>query len=88
MEQTKKNFKVVLTNGDTIAISGISKVVTSTPSCISVVVDGKTLDISGSNLTTNRLDVEGGILEATGEIFGIKFAGKKQKQNFFKRIFG
>ena len=96
MEQTKnegialpkKNSKIVLTNKNAISISGITKVLQSTENLISVVLGSDKLDITGKNLTTNKLDVEAGILEATGDVFDMKFAGHKQKENFFKRIFG
>ena len=85
----KKQFKVILTNQENIIINGISKVLTSTENLISVVINGTTFEVTGNKLSTTKLDVESGILEANGEIIGLKFAGKqKQKENFFKRIFG
>ena len=83
-----KNTKIVLTNGNLLSVSGISKVIQSTENLISVVLNGQRLDISGKNLTTTKLDVENGILEANGEVFDLKFGTYKQKENFFKRIFG
>ena len=97
MEETKKtgleipkpkNTKILLTNGNSLVLNGISKVIQSTNNLISVVMNTQRLDITGKNLTTNRLDVEMGILEATGDVLEMKFAGHKQKENFFKRIFG
>ena len=97
MEETKKSglenakpksTKIVLTNGNSLVLNGISKVFQSTENLISVEMNSQKLDISGKNLTTTRLDVEAGILEATGDVLDMKFAGHKQKENFFKRIFG
>ena len=85
----KKQSKIVLTNGENIVVTGISKILSSTENMISVVINGQTLEISGNKLSTTKLDVDSGILEATGEFLGMKFAGKpRQKENFFKRIFG
>lgn len=101
MEETKKNFlvtperetknkpsKIVITNQNTIALNGISKVISSTQNEISVVINGQTFCITGSNLCVSKLDVETGILEATGEVHQMKFSGHKQKENIFKRVFG
>ena len=86
----KKNTKIVLNNQDDLIITGVSKVISSTENQILVVLEGKTLQIDGSKLTTNKLDVESGILEATGTVLGMKFLGTKQKSKYgiFKRIFG
>ena len=78
-----------MTNGENIVVTGISKILSSTENLIAVVVNAQTLEISGNKLSTTKLDVDSGILEANGEFLGMKFAGKpKQKENFFKRIFG
>ena len=88
-EAIKKPSKIVLTNQNNLVITGISKVLTSTENLIVVAINGTPFEISGSKLTTTKLDVESGILEANGEILSMKFANKpKQKENIFKRIFG
>ena len=89
MEEEKiTQTKVVLTNQNSLFLTGISKVISSTENMISVVLNGQTLDISGQKLTTTKLDVDNGILEASGTVTAMKFSGHKQKENFFKRIFG
>lgn len=83
-----KNSKIVLSNQNILNLSGISKVIQSTETVITVVICGQNVDITGSKLTVNKLDVENGFLEASGLVTGIKFASHKQKENLFKRIFG
>lgn len=87
-ENNLKGTKILLTNGDTLFLSGVSKVVSSTPNGMSLILNGQTLDIEGKNLSTTKLDIENGILEASGDFVSMKFAGHKQKENIFKRIFG
>ena len=48
----KKNTKIVLNNQDDLIITGVSKVISSTENQILVVLEGKTLQIDGSKLTT------------------------------------
>ena len=88
LENSLKGTKVFLTNGDTLILNGVSKVITSTQNGISVLLNGQPLEIEGKNLTTTKLDIENGILEANGNFASFKFASHKQKENFFKRIFG
>lgn len=88
MEEKQTNqSKIVLTDKNTLFVSGISKVISSTESLISVVIDNQTLEIAGDKLTTTKLDVDSGILQANGNVYSMRFLGHKQKENFFKRIF-
>lgn len=88
----KKEFerptKIVLTNQNTLSISGVSKVLTSTESEICVILNKQNFSVFGQKLTVTKLDVESGILEANGLVTSMKYAVPKQKENFFKRIFG
>ncbi|HAJ77886.1 MAG TPA: hypothetical protein DCO89_02320 [Clostridiales bacterium] len=86
-ESKFKNSKIVLANQNQLSLTGVSKVIQSTETVISVILSGQNVDITGTKLTVNKLDVENGILEANGVITEIKFAEKKQKENIFKRIF-
>ena len=87
IEKTRPS-KIVLTNQNYLSLSGITKVLSSTEKEISVVINGQTFCVDGENLTVSKLDIESGILEANGKIFGMKFLGHKNKEKFFKRIFG
>ena len=86
-EKTRQS-KIVLTNQNSLVITGISKVLTSTDGEICVVINGQNFSITGEKLSVTKLDVESGILEADGLVFGMKFAGHKKKENIFKRVFG
>ena len=98
MEETKKTTesekpknrqsKIVLCNQNTLSLTGVNKVLSSTESEIDVEINGQVFCISGSKLAVNKVDVESGILEATGEVHQMKFSGHKHKENFFKRVFG
>lgn len=83
-----KPSKIVITNQNSVLITGISKVNSSTENEISAVLNGQIMNITGNKLSVSKLDVDSGILEAEGEIHQIKFGGKRQKENFFKRVFG
>lgn len=85
-EKTKQN-KIVLTNQNSLVITGVSKVLTSTEGEICVVINGQNLSITGEKLSVTKLDVESEILEAEGNVFSMKFAGHKHKENIFKRVF-
>ena len=87
-ENDLSGTKILLTNGNTLFVSGVSKIVSSTQNGICLILNGQTLDIEGKNLTTTKLDTQNGILEASGDFVSMKFAGHKQKENIFKRIFG
>ena len=87
-ENMSKSSKIVITNQNSVLITGISKVNSSTDNEISAVLEGQTFCITGNKLSVSKLDIDSGILEAEGEIHQIKFSGKKQKENFFKRVFG
>lgn len=87
-EEKIKSNKIVITNQNQIYLTGITKVLTSTESEISVAINGQNLSISGEKLSVTKLDIESGILEATGLVTAMRFSGTKQKQNIFKRVFG
>ena len=85
--EKSKPTKIVLSNQNTLILNGISKVLTSTESEICVVMNEQNFSVLGQKLTVTKLDTESGILEANGLVTSMKFAGHKQKENFFKRIF-
>lgn len=85
---TNRATKLTIANGNNLYLSGVEKVISSTPTCLQVVFGAQTLEILGTDISASKIDVESGILEATGNFSSIKFAGAKQKQNIFKKIFG
>lgn len=87
-DKQKKATKLTISNGNNLYLSGVEKVISSTPTCLQVVFGSQTLEILGTDISASKIDVESGVLEATGNFSGIKFQGAKQKQNIFKKIFG
>ena len=86
--ENNKPTKIVLSNQNNLYLTGVSKVLTSTESEISVILNNQNFSVFGQKLSVTKLDVESGVLEANGLVTNMKFAGHKQKENFFKRIFG
>ena len=82
---SQKENKIVLENRKKAIISGIEKVDNVNTNQISMQTNASTFFVLGSNLHIDKLDVESGHLEISGQIDGIKYTDKKQ--NFFKRMF-
>lgn len=87
-EIKQRPSKIVLTNQNSLCVNGISKVLSNTESGISCIINNQVLNIEGEKISVQKLDVENGILEASGNITNVRFAKGKQKENFIKRIFG
>lgn len=85
--KTEKNSKILVTNLNQIHLSGVSKVFSATESCISLCLADKNMTIDGKNMQVLKIDVECGIVEVEGQVFGIKLEKRKSEKNFFKRIF-
>lgn len=82
-----KSTKLVLINQNQLSMTGLSKVITSTPTNLTVIINNQTVNIEGEKLSVTKLDIENGILEAEGTVTAIKYSHAKQKENFIKRIF-
>ena len=87
-QEVQKPSKITICNQNDLTINGISKVLSSTEKLISVIINGKTVAVEGENLSVSELNIETGILVASGKILSIKYTTEKQKENIFKRIFG
>lgn len=83
-----KQSKIVITNQTDITITGITKVLSSTENLISAIIGTQAICVEGEKLTVTKLDLQNNILEANGNILGVKSSKQKQKENFIKRIFG
>ena len=83
----EKNNKLTLNHQRELYMTGISKILTSTESCISVMVNNQVVNIEGEKLCVKKIDIDNGILEADGFVHLIKYAKSKQKENLLKRIF-
>ena len=87
-QEVQKPSKITICNQNDLTINGISKVLSITEKHISVIINGKTVAVEGENLSVSELNIETGILVASGKILSIKYTTEKQKENIFKRIFG
>ena len=65
--------KILITNQNALSLCGITKVIASTESEICVMIGSQTLSVFGEKLTTTKMDIESGILEATGLVTEMKF---------------
>ena len=91
MEKTNTNFSkqalnesLSIINRNTLSISGINEVVSSSETQLYLKVHDTGLVISGQNIHINKIDIESGVLDATGDFDSIKYG---KSGNIFKRIF-
>ena len=78
------NNKILIDNRNRITISGISQMLSSNETCINMLVKTTRLIVSVKNLHIEKLDVDNGLLEASGTIDSIKYSGG---EGLMKRIF-
>lgn len=78
------NHKVLVNNRNSISISGITKMLSSNDSTIIMLIKTTKLVVNGKDLHIEKLDVENGLMEASGTIDCIKYSGS---EGFVKRIF-
>lgn len=77
------NSRVVLDNRNRISVTGVTRVDSTNEGGIILTIKDTKMSILGNDLHINRLNIEEGILEATGTINSIKYGGG----NTLKRIF-
>lgn len=88
MEENIKTglHKLNLVDRQTLTISGLSKVISSNATCISVKLKDTDLIITGSNLNISHYNDNS--IEITGTVDCLKYTKQSQnKTSFFKRIF-
>ena len=81
-----KPSKLVLENRKALEITGVSKVVSVNTTNAEVVVSGTKLYIDGNDISIEKLDVDSGILNLSGNFNEFRYTGKG-KVSFFKRLF-
>ena len=87
-EKSFINNNLLLENRKLLKLTGVEKVFETNETKIQVKVSGNLLTILGSALSVEKLDVNSGILEISGEINELKFSNKPfEKTNFIKKIF-
>ena len=76
--------KITIDNRNKISISGITQVISSNETTITMLVKTTKLIVLGKELHIEKLDVENGILVAGGTIDSVKYSGG---EGLIKRIF-
>lgn len=82
-----KNSTLIVENRNTLVLTGVEKVISFSPTQISMIIHNCTVNILGEQLHTEKLDVASGELKIEGLICVIKWENKKEKVPFLKRIF-
>ena len=75
---------ITINNRNKINISGITQMVSSNETTISMIIKNTRLIVSGKDLHIDKLDTENGYLEASGTIDSVKYSGG---EGIIKRIF-
>lgn len=75
---------LILTNRKTLQLEGITEVIATSESNLYLKLKNTNLQITGSNITITKLDVEKGILEANGNFDTIKYG---KTGGFLRKIF-
>lgn len=78
------NNKIMIDNRNKISITGITQVLSSNESYINMLVKTTKLMVQGKDLHIEKLDIENGMLEASGTIDSVKYSGQ---EGIIKRIF-
>lgn len=78
------NELLSLSNRNTLHLSGILEVISTSDNELYLKLKDTTLSITGTNIHISKLDVQSGDLEATGNFDSIKYGKSK---NIFKRLF-
>lgn len=85
--KVEKPSRLVLENRKELTLSGITKVISINENNAYVLVNGTKLNITGSEINIQKLDVNDGILILNGLFNEIKYSGKNVKTPFFRRFF-
>ena len=83
-KQEPLNNRITIENRNKISISGITQMISSNDTSITMLVKNTKLMVTGKELHIEKLDVENGNLEASGNIDIVKYSGG---EGLVKRIF-
>lgn len=78
------NNKILLENRNKLNITGVTKMISSNETLIVMQVKNTRLTVCGKAIRIEKLDIENGILDASGEFDSIKYS---DHGGVFKRIF-
>lgn len=78
------NNKITLDNRNKITITGVTKMISSNDTMLVMQIKNTRLNVCGKAIKIEKLDIENGVLEASGEFDSIKY---NDAGGLFKRIF-
>lgn len=84
--QSLNEQKLNLVNRKTLTITGVDKMISVKPDMLQLSTNLGSMQILGSNMEVNKLDLDQKIVEVNGLISSIKYLDDK-KLPLFKRIF-
>lgn len=80
-------MEIKIINNEEIEIKGIKKIIEITSSEASLILDNYPLIIKGEDLTLTKSNTEFDSITLKGKISSLDFKTKKNKDNFFKKLF-
>ena len=83
----KSSSNLILNNRNLLSLTGVKKVKSTEPSCVTAVLDNCMIIVSGNNLTVQQLNIEAGTLDLTGVVTSIKYTNSVSKKFSFKNMF-
>jgi len=82
---TKSNLAIVGRNN--LSLSGVKKVRSAEPNCVTAILDTCQIIIQGANLSVQNVQLASGILELSGQVNSIKYTGSAAKKFSFRNMF-
>lgn len=83
-QQEQTNSTLTLTNRETLTLTGVTEILSSSETDIIAKLNQDKVNIQGNNLRITKLDVATGIIETTGTVNSIRYNSNK---NIFKKVF-
>ena len=88
-EKIKKPHSIQLENRNGLKMTGVTDVEAFDGECVVAYTDYGCLNISGSSLHVDELNLKSGVLLVGGEVSALVYSSKKSKEKgFLKRVFG
>lgn len=85
--KTFSDSELNIKNRNFLSLTGVEKVFETNENKVQVKVAGSNLVVFGSNLSVEKLDVNSGVLQISGQINELKYLESLNKTNFIKKIF-
>ena len=84
-----KNHKLILTNRESLSVTGVTKIFNANDKQINVDIAGTLLTVEGKELEVTKLDLSSGVVEVFGVVSILKYCNSADKpaKNFLKKVF-